>query len=325
MAHFSALRFKIVASAMVTLAALGPADAADTVDIAATQTGILLWIADEKGYFADEGVDVEIKSYQSGSFAADALVNDEVRLSTTSDSAFVSRSLVHDDLRVLAAISASETARLVARKDRGIATTDDLLGKRVGVTMESTGEFFLSRYLTLNGIASGEIAIVNLSPGEIAEGLVRGDIDAGLTWDPYMYLAETELGDQAVALPDQDGQFFYFMLLGKAAWIEQNPEIVSAVLRALLRAENFALEEPDAASKLIAARFDYDPDYLNHIWPLHNLRIGLPQDLLFIMEEQAKWQIRAGISDRTDVPNYLEFIADAPLDAVKPSAVGIVR
>ena len=325
MFRLSAVRQKIAYAVIFAFAAFGPAGAAEKVSIAATQTGFLVWLAAERGYFADEGVDVEIRSYQSGSFAADALVNDEVVLSTTSDSAFVSRSIIHDDLRAIAVLSASETARLVGRKDRGIEGAEDLIGKRVGVTRKSSGEFFLSRYLSLNGISPDEMEIVDLGPGDISDQLVNGDIDAGLTWDPYMYAAETRLGAEGVMLPDQDGQFFYFLLLGKAAWIEENPETARAVLRALLRAEEFSLDEPVSAAALISDRFDYDPDYLQHIWPLHNLRIGLPQDLLFLMEEQSKWQIREGLTDRTDVPNFLDFIASALLDAVKPSTVGIVQ
>ena len=121
-------------------AAAAPAHSSEKVVIGATQTGILVWIADARGLFEEEGLDVEVRKYQSGSFAADSVISGEVNLSTTSDSAFVSRSMNHADLRIVATMSASETARLVGRRDHGVITPGDLVGKRIGVTRTSTGD-----------------------------------------------------------------------------------------------------------------------------------------------------------------------------------------
>ena len=165
----------------------------------------------------------------------------------------------------------------------------------------------------------------DMKPAEIARALATGAIDAGLTWDPFIYRAEVELGDNAVVLPNQDGQFFYFMLIGKTDWIDEHAEAARGVLRALLRAEEFAINNTERAKELIGRLFDYDKAYLDHLWPLHSLHVALPQDLLFVLETAANWRIRNGLSDRASSPDYMKFLALQPLRTVRRSAVGIVE
>lgn len=322
-------RLSVFRAALLLLFALstGPAAAAesDKVTIAASQTGLLVWIAQESGLLNNEGLDIEVKLFQSGFASAGAVVSGEADLSTTSESAFVSHSLKHPDLRVLAVLSTVETARLLARGDRNIEKARDLAGKRIGVTLGSTGEFFLGRYLAINGMSLSSVETVNLKPAEIATSLVSGEIDAGLTWEPYAHQAETGLAGNVLELPDQEGLFYYFMLVSSADWIHDNLDRVKAIMRALVRAEQLVVEQDSHVKKLIQDRFGFDEAYVDHLWPLHNLRVSLPQDLLFLMEEQAEWRIRSGLTDRESVPNYLDLIDGGPIRATKPSAVGIVQ
>lgn len=295
------------------------------IRIAATNTALLVWIAKDKAFFRAEGLDVQVELHQSGSFAADRVLDGAADLSTTSESAVVARSFTRSDVRILATISASETARLVGRRDRGIATAGDLVGKRIGVTLASTGEFLLGRYLTVAGLRYDEVELIDLKPAEIAAALVKGDIDAGLTWEPYIHEAEIGLDGQAVKLPGQEGQHFYFTLMTTEGWVERNRQEAVKLMRALVRAEIFAIENADAAKAIIARTFEVDRAYLDHLWPLHNLHVNLSQDLLFALEQNAKWRIASGFVGRAKAPNYLDHIAAGPLREVSEMVVGIVE
>ncbi|NJM33433.1 MAG: ABC transporter substrate-binding protein [Rhodomicrobium sp.] len=293
--------------------------------IAASPTAILVWIAQEQGLFRNEGLDVELTLFQSGLSSAEALIEGQADLSTTADAAFVTKSFLHDDLRILATISLSQTSKLIGRKDRGVFAPSDLAGKKVGVTLGSAGEFFLTRYLTLNGIPISSPLFVNLKPSQIAEGLLDGAIDAGLTWEPFIRNAETGLKANAAVLTSRIDHDFYFMLLGKSDWIAKNPRAVAACLRSLVEAERFAALYPDRAKDLLRKRFNYERDYVDYLWPMHSPHVSLPQGLLFVLERHADWQIRKGQSAAEAVPNFLERIDTGPLRQVRENAVGIVK
>lgn len=314
-----------VALVFAIFVAPGPLRADTKVRLAVAKTAMLVWVTERRGFFEDEGLDVEITLFQSGLAASNAVLEGAADLSTTSESGFVGQSFEHPELRVLATISASESARLVGRRDRGILAARDLAGQRIGITKGTTGEILLGRYLTLHRLSLDDVELVDLRAPEIAAELVAGGIDAGLTWEPHVYIAETELGDNAVTLPDQDGQHFYFLLLSTQSWIQSNPAATDALLRAFLSAERFAIENETAAKALIAEKLDFESDYVDHIWPLHSLRLSLPQDLLFRLEETARWRLQEGLTRSSTMPNYIDLIETRFMRELRPSAVGIVR
>ena len=315
---------RFVLALLISMVMHGAASA-KRITIGASQTAILVWIAQERGYFRDQGIDVEIRQFQSGLRAADAVINGHADLSTTSETAFVTRSFDRPDLRILATISASETSRLIARGDRAIVTARDLVGKRIGVTLGSIGEYFLTRYLTLNGVPAAAAKLVDLRPEDIAEQLEKGEVDAGLTWEPFVRNAELALKDNVVTLPQQFDQIYYFMLVSTQSWMDENPAEARSILRAIVLAENYAAEHPSEVKLLLRKLFDLSADHVEYLWRLHNLHVSLPQGLLFVLEQQAEWHIGKKLIGATTVPNYLGFVVADPLREIRDSSVGIVK
>ena len=320
----STARLRLALALLISVALCGAA-AAKRITIGTSQTAILVLIAQERGYFRDQGLDVETRLFQSGLSAADAVIHGHADLSTSAETVFVGRSFDRPDLRILATISASETSRLIARGDRAITTPRDLAGKRIGVTLGSVSEYFLTRYLTVNGVPAGSAKMIDLRPEDIATQLTKGDIDAGLTWEPFVRNAELALKGNLITLPQQFDQIYYFLLLSTQSWLDEHPADARAILRAIIQAENYAAEHPLAAKELIRQRFDMSPDHIDYLWPLHNLHVSLPQGLLFVLEQQAEWHIRRKLTGAETVPNYLGFVANGPLRDIRESSVGIVK
>jgi len=154
--------------------------------------GTLVYVAEDQGFFNKNGLEVTIKGHQSGKAAGDALINGEVDISTSADSVLVSNSFEHAELRVLGTVATAQVKELVARKDKGINTTDDLIGKKIGVTKKSGAEFLFGTFLIFNGLSLQDVEIVDLKPSEIVENISNGDIDAAFTWDPYTYNINTD-------------------------------------------------------------------------------------------------------------------------------------
>lgn len=158
-----------------------------TVAAAAYLTGALVYVAEDQGYFEENGLEVTIKDYGSGKAAADALLAGEADISTSAGFVFVSNSFDHADLRILGTVATAQVKELVARKDKGITTINDLIGKRIGVTKKSGAEFLLGVFLIFNALSYEDVELVDLKPSEIVEAISNGDIDATFTWDPYLY------------------------------------------------------------------------------------------------------------------------------------------
>jgi NitT/TauT family transport system substrate-binding protein len=137
----------------------------------------LVYLAEDRGYFEKNGLEVTVKNYKSGKAACDALIAGEADISTSADFVFVSNSFKHRDLRAFGTVATAQAKELVARKDKGITTIKDLIGKKIGVTKKSGAEFLLGVFLALNAITYEDIEIVYLTPPEIPKAILNGAID----------------------------------------------------------------------------------------------------------------------------------------------------
>jgi len=296
----------------------------DKITVAAAEylTGVLVYVVEEQGYFEKNGLDVTIIGYESGKACADALIGGEADISTSADNVFVSNSFEHTDLRVLGTAATKQVKELVARKDKGITTTDDLSGKRIGVTKKSGAEFQLGVFLAFEGLSEQDVELVDLKPSEMLEAISDGDVDAVFVWDPYLYDIKKELGENVVSFPG--GEDFYFVLLTKENWIKNNPEAAERFLKSLLEAEDYLKDNPEESKNFAEDRFDYDSDYMDYSWPEQEFAVVLTQAMLITFEEQARWRIEHGLTNATEVPNYLDYMYLDALHNVKPEAVTII-
>lgn len=294
-----------------------------TVAATAYLTGALVYVAEDLGYFKENGLEVTIKDYGSGKAAADALIAGEADISTSADFVFVSNSFDHADLRVFGTVATAQIKELIARKDKGITTINDLIGKKIGVTKKSGAEFLLGVFLIFNALSYEDVELVDLKPSEIVEAISNGDIDATFTWDPYLYNIKGELGENAISWPG--GQDFYFVLLTKEDWIEKNPAATERFIKSLLEAEDYIKDNSEESKEFVKDRFDYESDYMDYSWPKQEFAVILEQAMLIAFEDQARWRIKNKLTEATEVPNYLDYIYTDALEKVKPEAIGIIR
>jgi NitT/TauT family transport system substrate-binding protein len=191
------------------------------------------------------------------------------------------------------------------------------------VTKKSGAEFLLGVFLIFNALSYEDVELVDLKPPEIVEAISNGDIDSTFTWDPYLYNIKKELGDNAISWPG--GQDFYFVLITKEDWIENNPAAAERFIKSVLEAADYIKDNPEEAKEFVKNRFDYESDYMDYSWPKQEFAVILEQAMLIAFEDQARWRIKNKLTEATEVPNYLDYIYLDALEKVKPEAIGIIR
>ena len=297
-----------------------------TVAAYAGDTGALIYIAENQGYFEKNGLEVTIKGYEAGKLAADALINGKADICTAAGFVFVSNSFDYADLRVLGTVATAEVKELVARKDKGITTTDNLRGKKIGVTKKSGGEFLLGTFLTFKGLSRIDVELVDLKPSEIVEAISNGDIDAAFTWDPNVYDIKKKIGDNAISWSGYTvGQNFYFVLITKEDWIKNNPKAAERFMKSLIEAEDYIKDNFEESKEFVKDRFDFESDYMDYSWPKQKFAVILEQAMLITFEDQARWRIENKLTDKTEVPNYLDSLYLDGLMSLKPEAVTVIH
>lgn len=299
---------------------------AETVRIGmpALEQNALIYIADEQGYFRQNGIDVVIKDYDSGPPALNALLQGQEDLAVAAEFPVVRNLLDKKPVMVVASIDKFENDYIVARQDRGITKVSDLKGKKIGVALQSINEFYLARFLELNQIRLEDVTLVDLKPAEFVPAMASGRVEAIIAWQPYIQQIEREV-KSAVTWPAQNNQSVYGLLVASKTWLADHPQTAARFLKALLQAEDFRIHQPEKAKAIVQKRLNYEAAYVTKIWPDHEFTLTLDNSLIVAMMDEARWLIRSHLSNVTQTPEFYGSIYLEGLQAVKPEAVDIHR
>ncbi len=282
--------------------------------------------ARDQGFFASEGVAPVILSRSSGKAALEAVRRGEADIGTVADVPVMLAGLNREPVSVIATIFKGDKDHgIVARRDRGIASVADLKGKRIGVTLSTSGHFALDALLNRASLAPEEVTMRNYKPEELADALTRGDVDAIVTWEPFLSAAHKGLGDQATVFYGQDVYTSLYNLAGMRDYLTRHPQTVERLLRAVDKGARFCTEQPDAARALVARESKGNPAALVAAWPTYRFGVVLDQGLILALEDEAQWAIKNRLTTTHEVPNYLDHLYLAGLEAVLPNAVTVIH
>ncbi|NES96417.1 MAG: ABC transporter substrate-binding protein [Desertifilum sp. SIO1I2] len=209
-------------------------------------------IADEKGFFAEQGVNVDLIFSESYSTILSNIGTGNYQGFTTTLGGIISLVGYHDDLKIVMAsdLSAGADALLVNSKINKIT---DLKGKRVGVLLGDFGELFVIELLEKYGLSSDDVIFVNADGEEINNYIKNGRIDAGVTWQPYISEG-LKLGHQVLLSTKEMPELLPGIIAFRDSVIRDRPQDIQAFVRAWFQAQNYWQEHPEECREIIARR-----------------------------------------------------------------------
>jgi NitT/TauT family transport system substrate-binding protein len=290
-------------------------------------SGALLWIAKDQGYFSQHGLNVtmKVREYPLAADAIRDIIAGKLDFVVSPEYSTTQQILNKKPLQIVGVISKADTQSLVARRDKGIEQIPDLEGKKVGRASQSMSEYLLARFFVLNGLSLQNATVVDLKPQQQVDAIMRGEIDAVLIQEPYVYQIRQQLGGNAVVWPANLGQSSYNLVVCNETTVQEHPEIIRALLESSLDAESFVLYHNDDAKKIMQNYLNYDDRYMDNEWQKYHFAVDLSQPLIISMEDETRWMIRNNITAATSVPDFRKYISYTALYGLKPSVVTIIR
>lgn len=300
-----------------------------TIGCVNSPISVLVQIAFSNGYFAEEGLDATPQHYDSGKAAIQSMTEGKADLVTAATTATMFSIIGGQEIMILAVIhSTSKNVAILVRRDHGIVKPEDLKGKTIGFARGTTGDYFADVFLRAHGIKRTEIKIVDLKPSEMAAALHTGIVDAVSIFNaPFIQRQlEREYGDKGQPFYGESLFTHIACLVARQDYVKQHPVTIRKVLKALIKAENFARQKPEEARRLVAKFVPLlNSSNLEDLWNDLFLRVTLDQPLIVDLEDESKWAINNGLTKRRDVPNYLNFIYFDGLQAVRPESIRVTR
>jgi len=287
----------------------------------------LVYVAQDQDLFAANGLQVRFREFDTGAEALDSVVSGEADIAVgTAEFPLVGKAFQEVPISAIATIDRPEIIYLIGRKDRGIQAPSDLKGKRVGTAEGTIAQFYLGRFLELNGMTAEDIVFVNVkTPEEWRAAITNGDVDAVVLAQPEASTVRESLGTNATVLSVQAGQRAFTLAIATNAWIDVNPRLAQKFLTALATSEEFVAENPAKAKAIIQDRLGLDSSYMEAAWAQNSFALSLEQSLIVAMEDEARWMIRSKLTTETRIPDMGEYVNAGGLSEVKPEAVSILR
>ena len=200
---------------------------------ARSTTSMPFFVAKERGLFREEGLDVELIVMQAIQTIQATLGNSTQFASATGSA--VSAAVRGADIKVILAVTDRPSFDLIVQPN--ISSVQQLRGKKIGTGgVGSLAEILTRRILLANNVRPEEVAILATGPSHVTYLSLKAKvIDAAPLQMPLTFTAQDEGFRKLVAAGDVY-QTVQGGLATTTAMLTEQPELVTKVVRAMLRA-----------------------------------------------------------------------------------------
>jgi NitT/TauT family transport system substrate-binding protein len=211
-------------------------------------------LAQQLGYYQEEGVTVELQDLQGGSKALTAMIGGSTNVTSGYYEHTIQMQAKNQKIKAFVDMGRSSgLVLLVAPKNEGtIKTLADLKGKNVGVTAPgSSTDMFIKYLLAKSGMQKTDAAVSAIGAGSSAvAAMEQGQVDAAVMLEPDVSVLSKRIGHDPVILEDvrsADGLKEVFetdawpssSLYAKTEWLDANKETAGKLAKAIKRTLEF--------------------------------------------------------------------------------------
>jgi NitT/TauT family transport system substrate-binding protein len=211
-----------------------------------------LFVAQEKGYFAKEGVEVELINIDDHTAAFGGLFAGQVDAIAAGTQDVLTFSEPDEDL--LVCVLPLDESRggdgILATKD--IQTVADLEGKSVAVLRGSLQQFYLAILLKEVGLTEADLEVVDLPADASAEAFMMGEVDAAVTYEPWLTQGRQAAHGHLLTDSSQQPGLLGDCLETTTGVFSDRSEEFKAVGRAWGEAVDYFNTHPDEAIEIMA-------------------------------------------------------------------------
>lgn len=229
-----------------------------------------LWIASRMGFFAKQGLDVDLVVIRASDVGIQALAGDSLEIAGSSSDAPVAAIEKGLDLVIVGGIINGLTQSIMAAKR--FKTYNDLRGATFGaISLTSGVTFALRQVLKLKGLEyprDYKLLVIGGTPQTYA-ALVAGSIDAAALSLPVNYAAEEQGFNEIGRFVDVMPNYQLAALAAKRSWAEKNRPMLVRIMRAMAQTMRWIHQNKEPASNYLAKEMNLKPDHARRGWDFY--------------------------------------------------------
>ncbi len=233
--------------------------------------GLPLFLAVEKGYFTEVGLEVEPIRFEAPNQLIDALLNGQIDLGAPGAATgitMIAESKQPGSFKIFAGNGSDEnhiTESIIVKKNSTIGSINDLKGKKVGIFPGIQWRTISKEIFAKNNLSTDtDVTLVELAIPLQVQALESGQVDAVIALEPVVTIA-TSKGIAKVLVPSPAMKYIAAPFYGgvgniSTTFLNQSPDTTRKVVAVFKKATEEINADPDSARVFLKGYTPLDAD-----------------------------------------------------------------
>lgn len=254
---------RYLAATGLVVAMSAPAFAADKVtfllDWLPAGDKAAVYVAQAKGLFAAEGLEVTIQSGRGSSDVVTKLGTGAGDMGTGGLAALLqARAESKVPVKAVASLYTIEPDAIFTTEGSGITSLKDIAGKKIATATFSSSNVVWPLLLQANGIDPAKVELLKVDPGALAPMLATGKVDATINWVTVAPGFEGPLGEvkkklKVISWSDYGFTGYGLSVFASEKFLAERPDVARRTLKAFLAGNQMAIADPKLAGASVKA------------------------------------------------------------------------
>ena len=220
-------------------------------------------IAIDKGFFEEEGLEVDLVEYGGGSALMQAYAAGEAKIGISASTTTIQAAAKGVPVKMVAMALNPLAEYVVVRSDLGITDPAQLKGRTIGITRQGSLTEMEAKLVTEQaGLQPGDYNLAPLGTVQAMKAaLEEKQADAAVMFGPLVsQMVVDGTGQVLVRMSDVVPQASNEMIGASSSFIEEHPEQIQAFLRGYFKAIQWMKDNPDETIEIISSSFQIAPE-----------------------------------------------------------------
>jgi ABC-type nitrate/sulfonate/bicarbonate transport system substrate-binding protein len=232
-------------------------------------------IAEKNGYFEEEGIKVTNHLIENGPEMGSMIAGGSAPISLMSNFLAITMKASDVPIKVVAVLDQmAGTQAMVGAPGLKLESAKDLEGLKIGMPNGAEVYYAIKSMGEELDVDVSKIEYINIGPSDGLAALQRGDIDALAAWEPFITKGtqaggEFILSGRASNLPEKQGESNWLSvhstLMATEDFLEENPNTIKALIRALKKGTDFINDNREKAVKILSPELRLSESELTEI------------------------------------------------------------
>lgn len=240
-------------------------------------------LADDRGYYEEEGLSVSIDSGNGSAGAVTRVASGAYQIGFADINALVDFTVQNPGQTVKSVMMVYDAPpfSIFTLTDKGIENPEDLVGKTLGAPVFDASYKLFPAFAAQVGFDPEAVPRVNMDPPLRETMLVQGEVDfiSGHFFSSMLDLKSKGVAEENIKYflySDLGLDFYGNSVIASGAFIEDNPDAVAAFIRATVKGYKDLLADPEAAVEAVAKR---DP-LIDKALEVERLKLAIDTNIL---------------------------------------------